>query len=175
MPPRIRLIVREPEPSVPATHPLPGENANEIDTVDDVAYDELEIDELANDNDNEYWARAIRIREELRSVPPNEIRQRLFEAYEDWAGDVRSDYQVKRLKHLAEAQQAGEAHAAEFAGGRPNTRMQAAADRFVARRFVNARHGVLEELELDRDSKLETIRCWYRVIGTLTYLHARQM
>jgi hypothetical protein len=175
IPPHIRLFVKEPEPSVPAMHPLLGEYANKIDMVDDVAYDELKIDKLANDNNDKYWARVICISEELRSVPLNEIGQRLFEAYEDWAGDVCLDYQVKRLQHLAEVQQEGEAHAVEFAGGCPNMHMQVAVDQWVIWWFANVCHGVLEELEWDHDSKLETIRCWYRVIGTLTYLHACQM
>jgi hypothetical protein len=173
MPRRLRLIVHEPEPSVSVTPPPPIETPTLADTTDDAADDGIEVDELvddevdelADDNDDEYYARAVAIRAELRDTPPNDVGRRLFEAYEEWAGEIRTAYQVALVDLRKEVQEAGDDHGREFGSGQRVTRYRSSMNDWVSQRYVEAQQPRFEKLERDRDEKLGIVQAWYKLLG----------
>jgi hypothetical protein len=179
MPPRrVRLIVtaehgpsgRMTPPTAPPPPP-PVENTATINISDSESGSEsddrmeMEIDELAGDDDDEYFAWATALRVELEQTPAEDVAGRLYEAYEEWGGEIRSEYQVKRLRLLKETQEASEAHAAQLGSGYRQTRSQTEMNEWVAREFRERRRPMFEKLEQERDEKLGIVQAWYKHLG----------
>jgi hypothetical protein len=126
----------------------------------------MEIDELAGDDDDEYYVWATALNSELQHTPPNDVARRLYEAYEERAGEIRSEFQVERLRLMKKTKEDSVAHAAELGSAYRRTRLQSAKDELVARQYTQACQPIFEELERMRDEKLGIVQDWYKVLGT---------